>query len=256
MKSVFRSFVFDCIFYLFTAVYLSVFFPLVIILPRGFSKKLYQLWTKSILYFMKRILNLNVSIKGLEHIKKAAENGPVIFAFQHQSAVDTILPSLLFNDFSIVLKKELSFIPVFSSYLKKLECIFIDRKNGSDSMKRLMKEAKKQYLLGRHILIYPQGKRALPTEQVKCHPGIFAIYSRLGCPVIPILINSGNFWPRRAVLKYSGTINVQIMPPIPQGLDRERLLSILDSLFAPENNINKQKDITPEENASLIEVCK
>ena len=38
---------------------------------------------------------------------------------------------------------------------------------------------------------------------------------------MPVALNSGLFWPRRKFLRYPGTIRIEVLDPIPPGLDKE-----------------------------------
>ena len=40
-------------------------------------------------------------------------------------------------------------------------------------------------------------------------------------PCLPVALNSGVFWPRRKFLRYPGTIVLEVLDPIPPGLDRQ-----------------------------------
>ena len=40
-------------------------------------------------------------------------------------------------------------------------------------------------------------------------------------PCLPVALNSGVFWPRRKFLRYPGTIVLEVLDPIPLGLDKE-----------------------------------
>jgi 1-acyl-sn-glycerol-3-phosphate acyltransferase len=51
--------------------------------------------------------------------------------------------------------------------------------------------------------------------------------------VVPVALNSGLFWGRRAFIKKPGTIVVQILPPIPPGLDRKAFMRDLESRIEP-----------------------
>lgn len=181
---------------------------------------------------MDKILNLKVNIQGLEIYEYHTKiDGPLILAFQHQSLVDTILPSLMFNNFIIALKKELFYIPILGFYLKRLNFIFINRSKGSMSLKALLKESKKQHNNGYNILIYPQGTRVLPEDTSNIQPGVYAVQRHLKCKVLPVLIDSGKFWSRRSLIKKPGTIKVSILPPIDCGLDKDAFLNHLNDLY-------------------------
>jgi 1-acyl-sn-glycerol-3-phosphate acyltransferase len=78
-------------------------------------------------------------------------------------------------------------------------------------------------------VIFPEGTRTAPGERRDYHPGVAALYSQLDVPVVPVALNSGLFWPRRAFLKRPGHIVVEILPPIPTGLPRREFMAQLQS---------------------------
>jgi 1-acyl-sn-glycerol-3-phosphate acyltransferase len=47
------------------------------------------------------------------------------------------------------------------------------------------------------------------------------LYAALGATCLPIALNSGVYWPRRALAHRPGTIRMQILPAIPPGLPAE-----------------------------------
>ncbi len=77
---------------------------------------------------------------------------------------------------------------------------------------------------GRSILIYPEGTRMPPGERRAYHPGVAALYGDLGVPVVPVALNSGLFWGRRAFHKKPGTITIEFLPPIAPGLPRREFM--------------------------------
>ena len=48
-------------------------------------------------------------------------------------------------------------------------------------------------------------------------------------PCVPVALNSGLFWPRRAFRRLPGTIVAEFLPPIPPGLDKDAFLQRLQS---------------------------
>ena len=49
---------------------------------------------------------------------------------------------------------------------------------------------------------------------------IFAAALNSPLTVVPVAVNSGLFWGRRSFLKRPGTIVIEMLPPLPRGLDR------------------------------------
>jgi 1-acyl-sn-glycerol-3-phosphate acyltransferase len=55
------------------------------------------------------------------------------------------------------------------------------------------------------------------------------LYEQLHLPIVPMALNSGLYWPRRAFLKRPGTIVVEFLPPIQPGLDRHQAMHELEA---------------------------
>jgi 1-acyl-sn-glycerol-3-phosphate acyltransferase len=53
------------------------------------------------------------------------------------------------------------------------------------------------------------------------------LYQALDLPVVPVALNSGCFWGRRAFSKRAGTIDLRVLPPISPGLSRRAFLTRL-----------------------------
>ena len=59
--------------------------------------------------------------------------------------------------------------------------------------------------------------------------GVAHLYAEIGVPCVPVALNSGLFWPRRAFLRLPGTIVVEFLPPIPPGLDKDAFFQRLQN---------------------------
>jgi 1-acyl-sn-glycerol-3-phosphate acyltransferase len=81
---------------------------------------------------------------------------------------------------------------------------------------------------GRPIFIFPQGTRTPPGEKHPYQPGIAALYTGLGIPVVPVALNSGLFWGRRSFVKEPGKLVVECLPVIAPGLDRKTFMTLLE----------------------------
>ncbi len=227
MITTLRSLLFDFIFYTFTFVYLLLLSPLMLFLPRSFTLKLFRTWTRLVLIFLKVVVGLRYTIEGQDDLNEALKNGPCIIACKHQSAWETIVFSILLEDFQIVLKRQLLYIPFFGSYLKKLNAIVIDRDAGSKAIKDLLRQGREAIRNKRCILIFPEGTRGRPGEPGIYQPGITALYRDLNVPVVPVALNAGVFWGRRSPIKKPGVITLRFLKEIPAGLRREEFMTSL-----------------------------
>jgi 1-acyl-sn-glycerol-3-phosphate acyltransferase len=72
-----------------------------------------------------------------------------------------------------------------------------------------------------------------PGEHRPYQPGVAALYRHLDCPVVPVALNSGVFWPRRSFVKQPGRIVVEFLPAIEPGLERKAFMLELRNRLEP-----------------------
>ena len=219
-----RSLLFNLLFALWTAFIFVVSLP-TLVLPLSAAWWMGGLWVRGALLLLRATVGLGHRVRGAEH--RVA--GPAIYAAKHQSAWDTLVFPLLLDKPAYVLKQELIRVPLFGSYLKQCGMIPVDRQGGGGALKRMLKAARAAVAQGRSILIYPEGTRTPPGERRPYHPGVAALYGGLGVPVVPVALNSGLFWGRRAFRKSPGTITIEFLPAIPPGLPRREFMQELQS---------------------------
>lgn len=233
MMSFSRSLIFNGLFYGWTFLCAVVFLP-VLLFPRSFVLKVAKFWIYGVVWMCEHILGLHIKIVGKEKFPAS----PVIFAAKHQSTWETLIFHYFLNDPSIVLKRDLVWIPFFGWYLKKLQMVSLSRskKNGVRDLKNLLKEADQAIAQGRPIVIFPEGTRAKPGQKSTYHSGIASLYLHLKIPVIPIAHNAGLYWPRRGFLKYSGCITLEFLDPIQPGFSRQEFMRILENKIESKTN--------------------
>ena len=142
-----RSVLFNLHFYILTFLLVIIMFP-VLILPFWFIKIIAKTWGKILVFGMKIWLGLNLKIIGNYNKKK-----PCIIAVKHQSAWETVICTSVFDMPSIVLKKELIYLPIIGLYFLKGRAIPIIRENTIESLKKIVKMAKVNLKKG-DMLVY------------------------------------------------------------------------------------------------------
>jgi 1-acyl-sn-glycerol-3-phosphate acyltransferase len=211
-----RSIIFNVVFYVNLALFLllgSVFF----VAPRKWAIRALQAWAKTSLWWLRMICGTRIEVRGLEHIPP----GPILVAGKHQSFWETfaVLPYL--DDPCMVLKKELTWIPFFGWFIFKFRMIAVERSAGSQALRKMMASAIAELRRGRQIVIMPEGTRRAPDAPPDYKPGAAALYGALGCACLPFALNSGLYWPRRKFRRHPGTIILEFLPVIPDGLPRK-----------------------------------
>jgi len=192
--------------------------PLLMV-PRRYITALARAWSRYFLFLCRILAGIRIEIRGKENIL----NGPLLVASKHQSIWETFALLHVFPDPCFILKQELSFIPVFGWYIKKMRNVPIDRKGGSRTLSKLIRVAHTEIRRddGRQIILFPEGTRRSPGAEPAYRFGIAALYSGLDVPCLPVGLNSGFYWPRRSLKLKPGTILVDILPPIMPGLPRD-----------------------------------
>ena len=221
---VLRSIIFNIIFY----VNLTLFLILgswLFLCPRMWAIRALQVWARSSLWLLKLICNIDIEVRGRENILAV----PCLVAGKHQSFWETfaVLPS--FDDPCMVLKRELTFIPLFGWFALKFKMIAVERSAGSAALRKLVARGKEEIARGRAIIIMPEGTRRGVDDPPDYKPGAAALYNALGVPCVPFGLNSGLFWPRRKFLRNPGTIVIEFLPAIPVGLPRKEFQKRLET---------------------------
>jgi len=182
-----------------------------------------RIWTRGNIWLLRVVCGITYELRGRENIP----HGAALVASKHQSAWDTTIFWLLLKRPVYVLKRELIYIPVFGWQLILLKSIYIDRQSGASAMKRMLRESRKRIEERRSIVIFPEGTRTTPGTSGTYHPGIAALYQNLGLPVVPVALNSGLHWGRKAFLKKPGVITIEFLPAIPPGMKSREFLALL-----------------------------
>ncbi len=219
-----RSLMFNIAFYGWTAVFLILASP-ILLFPYTTIYAFGRMWVRISLWLLKILVGLDHRVIGLEHRDRQRQ---AIYAIKHQSAWDTLAFALYLNLPAYVLKRELLYLPLFGVYLLRAGMIPVDRQGRASALKRMMEAAKQRRQQGRDLLIFPEGTRVPAGEHRPYQPGIAALYGHLDLPVVPVALNSGLFWGRRAFNKKPGRITVEFLPAIEPGLSRKAFMGELE----------------------------
>jgi 1-acyl-sn-glycerol-3-phosphate acyltransferase len=219
---VIRSVFFNILFYVTLVIWLVVALP-TFFMPYRAIIWVAKAWGRSNLFLLRAVCGLDADFRGLEKIPQ----GPLIVAAKHQSAWETFALLWLFDNPTYIMKRELQWIPLFGWLALKGRMIPVDRGAGSSGLIALAERARKELADNRQIIIFPEGTRRPAGAEPRYKYGIVRLYAESKVPVLPIALNSGLFWRRRSILRPPGTIVVQVLDPIPPGLEDEAFMARL-----------------------------
>ncbi len=221
---VFRSLLFNLFLYGWTAFIAITCLPL-ILFPRRYFARVLQTWSGWVITNLRVLCGITLEVRGRENIPE----GRALIACKHQSMWETTVFFALVKDPVIVLKKELTYIPLYGWLVMKSAMIYVDRSAHARALRSLIAQAKARLKEPRPILIFPEGSRTQPGRPGNYKPGVAALYTQLGLPCVPVALNSGLVWPLRKFLRRPGKIIVEFLEPIPPGLKRKDFMAILES---------------------------
>lgn len=154
---------------------------------------------------------LDMHIEGRDNLP----DGAFVFYWKHQSTWETLAPFLLVRRPAFVLKRELLLIPFAGWALARLGAVGINRRAGRRAIEQVLHQGRRLIRRGSTVVLFPEGHR-MPAGTTRRYGVSGALLAReLGLPIVPVAVNSGDFWPRRAFVKRPGTVRLVIGPRIP-----------------------------------------
>ena len=185
---------------------------LVLICPLPFKLRYFTVtrWTVFNLWWLGITCNLKHAVTGAGNIP----SGPAIVMSNHQSAWETLALQIIFPPQAWILKRELLWIPIYGWGLAAMQPIAIDRDSTLRAFRQIVDQGYRRLAAGIWVVIFPEGTRVAPGEKRKYFPGGGLLAEKSGCPVVPVVHNSGHFWPRNSFIKKPGVIHMIIGVPI------------------------------------------
>ena len=211
----FRSALFALLFYPGTLIFVLAILAATAVSERA-VRFLVHGWARFHYWLVRNILGIRFVWDG------AIPDGPFLIAVKHQAMVEAVDTLRFARSPVVVMKRELSHMPLWGKAARAYGVIGVDREAGAAALREMMVEAKKAVAGGRPVIIFPEGTRVPVGEKPPLQSGFAGLYRVLGLPVVPIALDSGRVWPRGFV-KQPGTIRVKVGETIPAGLKRDEV---------------------------------
>lgn len=185
--------------------------PLVVLgffLPFVQRYRISQIWTGFNIWWLRVTCRIDYRLSGTEHIP----DRPVIVMAKHQSTWETLFLHHYLPPMAWVVKRELLWLPFFGWALALLRPIAINRRAGTSAVKQVIRQGVEHLRQGQWVLIFPEGTRTSPGVRKRYGLGGAVLATHSGCPILPVALNAGEFWPRGGFLKRPGTVQVVFGP--------------------------------------------
>jgi 1-acyl-sn-glycerol-3-phosphate acyltransferase len=165
------------------------------------------------------------TVIGIENIPT---DEPILYISNHRSYFDipvayVSLPTLT----GFMAKKEIERIPLLRTWMRFLQCLFLDRDDIRQGMKTILK-AIEQIKAGYSIFISPEGTRNHAKEMLPFKEGSFKVSEKTGCAIIPVaLTNTDEIFENHTPWIKSAKVVIEFGKPIyPKQLDKEQRKAI------------------------------
>lgn len=213
--AVLRSLLYAAIFYPATVLWVIAGVP-ASLFGRRLTLAIVLSWVDFHHWLARDVLGIRLRIEG------EIPRGPLLIAVKHQSMFETLEMVRLTKLPIIVIKKELTDIPLFGLLTRRYGVIPVERSAGAKALRNLVEEGKQAIATGRPVIIYPEGTRVSVGETPELKSGFAALYRALGLPVVPVALDSGRLWGRGFIHR-GGTVTIKAGETIPAGLPRKNV---------------------------------
>ena len=193
------------------------------------------------------LTGVTFEVQGLENIP---EDRAVLYVGNHRSYFDIVVGYMTVPGLTgFVAKKEMLAIPLLRTWMRRVNCLFLDRDNIKEGLKTIL-EGIEKVKNGVSIWIFPEGTRNGSqdiTELMDFHEGSLKIAQKSGCPVIPVAITGTAeileqhfplLKPSHVVIRYGEPIYIKELPAaerkFPGAYTRNVIISMLKEIQAQQ----------------------
>jgi 1-acyl-sn-glycerol-3-phosphate acyltransferase len=210
-----RSLLFPLLFYPGTLLYVLAGFPAAAF-GTGPLRAVVHGWSGYHSWLLRHVMGIRFVVEG------EIPPGPYLIAVKHQSMIETVEALRLVRTPVVVMKRELTVIPLFGWVTRTYGVIGVDRAAGPGALRAMMARGKQAIAEGRPVVIFPEGTRVPVGSAPPLQSGFAGLYRALGLPVVPVALNTGRLWSK-GWRKTRGTVRVVVGETIPPGLKRDEV---------------------------------
>jgi len=196
-----------------------------------------QTWTRGWMKLYARcVFVLSRWLGGLRvEVRGPVPSGAVVVASKHQSLLDVLILFATLPEPHFVMKRSLIWAPVLGLYALRAGCIWIKREKRGEG-KTMLRRLENRRKGSGQIVIYPQGTRVPPGEIRPYRRGAVLAYENFGLPLVLAATNVGWFWPKKGIIRRSGTGVLEFLETLPPGMPRAEAMQRMETMIETASN--------------------
>ena len=169
--------------------------------------KIIKLYCDVVFWILKKSLNIKILVKGI-----LPDNSASIVCSKHQSFLDVLILLKVLPEPKFIMKSELSWVPILSTYARKIGCVNVKR-NDKRRSRHALKEAitKEANSQSGQLVIYPEGTRTIPGQEVEYKKGVLLLFSSLNRPLYLVSTNAGLTWSKTGKFKENSNASINFL---------------------------------------------
>ena len=191
--------------------------------------KVIKLYCDVVFWILEKVFNISIVVKGV-----IPDNSASIVCSKHQSFLDVLILLKVLPEPKFIMKSELSWIPILSTYARKIGCVNVKR-NDKKKSRYALKDAisKETKSPSGQLVIYPEGTRTIPGQEVEYKRGVLILFSSLNRPLYLVSTNAGIAWSKTGKFKENAHATINFLEKIKYSKKTAQNLSYI------RNNIEK-----------------
>ncbi|AHC15523.1 lysophospholipid acyltransferase family protein [Salinispira pacifica] len=238
--------------FFFTWMWLLLFFTILLFIPlillslpglTGLKKTFVHMVTRSWARHLIATSGSNVEVRGLENVPR---DRAVCVVSNHQSNFDIpLLMAYLPFPPGFIAKKELARVPFFSSWIRTLNSVFIDRKNIRASVTALSRAAG-NVKEGHGMVLFPEGTRSRTGVPGRFHAAGPRTMAQQGITFLPVTIYNSREMFEKQMRIIPTKIRMEIHPPVEGSRENDHTITSLlkDIILTPLGTVESEQERT------------
>lgn len=196
----------------------ALYLPAFWLLKKTGRHALYRRWVYRYAHWWGKVVlkatGSKVTVRGLENVP----SGPVVFMGNHLGIFDVmLLLGQIDKPIAFIAKKELAKIPIISSLMGHVGCLYLDRQDVRQAA-RTFSQAIRQIRQGLSMVIFPEGTRSQTGQIAEFKSGSMKLAIKAGVPIVPLRIEgTGRVFENNGHRIGPSQISLTVLPPVLPG---------------------------------------